>query len=412
MFKQKRILTTAVLLPVLLCFSAFAQESTAGNNRAQWVRVLDKVSRPVFENLANNKLRAAMPKEISPISDNPKSRVEVQYLEALGRALSGIGPWLNQEDGSAEEKKLRTKYRQWVLASIKNATDSTQKDFVLWKGAQPLVDASFFALGLIRAPWIWENLDAQTKRNTVYWLQQTRKTIPGYNNWILFSGIIEAFFMKYGYEYELMTMEYGVRTFMYQWYVGDGMFGDGDHFHMDYYNSYVIQPYLKEIVDLANEKLGRYKNEKEKMARINDRYSEIQERTINADGSFPAYGRSIVYRSGAFHHLANMAFKQELPKGMEPAQVREALYAVIQKTLQAPNTYDKNGWMVIGLAGKQPGLADSYNNQGSLYLCTEIFLPLGLSPKDPFWKDAPKPWSSKAIWSGQDFHSDHAVDIK
>lgn len=389
-----------------------AQNKTAGDGRMEWVRVMDKVVRPVFENMANNQLRAVMPKEISPVSDNPKHRIEAQYLEALGRALSGVGPWLQQEGGSTEEIRLRKQYRKWVLASIKNATDSTQKDFVLWKGGQPLVDASFFAQGLIRSPWIWENLDEKTKRNTVYWLQQTRDVIPGYTNWILFSGMIEAFFLKYGYEYNPLTIEYGIRTFMYQWYAGDGMFSDGNNFHMDYYNSFVIQPFLKEIVEIANAKTGRYKSEKEKLNKINDRYSEIQERSINADGSFPAYGRSIVYRSGAFHHLANMAYKEQLPKNMFPSQVRGALFAVIEKTLTSADNYDKNGWMVIGLAGKQPGLADVYNNQGSLYLCTEIFLPLGLSPDAPFWMQAPKPWSSKAIWNGEDFHGDHAADIK
>ncbi|MFV0605579.1 MAG: DUF2264 domain-containing protein [Niabella sp.] len=411
MLKYIQFILTVICVIGFSSLSLLAQSpSNNNNNRSEWVSVLDKVVRPVFENMSKNKLREVMPKEISPMSDNPKARVEVQYLEALGRALSGIGPWLNQEGGSAEEIKLRNQYRKWVIASIKNATDSTQKDFVLWKGAQPLVDASFFALGLIRAPWIWEHLDEATKRNTVYQLQQTRNYVPGYNNWILFSGIIEAFFLKYGYPYEALTMEYGIRTFMYQWYIGDGMFSDGNHFRMDYYNSYVIQPYLKEIMEIANKKTGRYKNELAKLAIINNRYSEIQERSINADGSFPAYGRSIVYRSGAFHHLANMAYKEQLPKSMQPSQVREALLAVAQKTLLAPNTYDNNGWMVIGLAGKQPGLADYYNNQGSLYLCTEIFLPLGLSPDAPFWKDAPLPWSAKQIWNGKDFHGDHAVD--
>ena len=412
MLLKKNITLLITVILFACCITANAQNKTSDNNRLQWVRVMDKVVRPVFENMANNKLRALMPTEISPVSDNPKQRIEAQYLEALGRALSGIAPWLQQEGGSAEEVKLRAQYRKWVLASIKNATDSTQKDFVLWKGGQPLVDASFFALGLVRAPWIWENLDVRTKQNTVYWLRQTRDMTPGYNNWILFSGMIEAFFLKYGYDYNPLTIEYGVRTFMYQWYTGDGMFSDGNNFHNDYYNSFVIQPYLKEIIDIANQKTGRYKNEKEKLAKINNRYSEIQERSINADGSFPAYGRSIVYRSGAFHHLANMAYREQLPKSIYPSQVRDALFAVIQKTLLPPATYDKNGWMVIGLAGKQPGLADTYNNQGSLYLCTEIFLPLGLSPDAAFWKDASKPWSSKAIWNGEDFHGDHAVDIK
>jgi hypothetical protein len=392
----------------------FARGQSAGNDngRMEWVRTMDRVIRPVFENMAQDRLKAVMPKEISPISDNPKERIKAQYLEALGRALSGIGPWLNAEDGTPAEVKLRNEYRNLVMASISNATDSTRKDYVLWKGGQPLVDASFFALGLIRSPWIWNHLPDQTKVNVINCLLQTRATVPGYNNWILFSGMIEAFFLKYSYAYNPLTIEYGVRTFMHQWYIGDGMFSDGDRFHMDYYNSFVIHPYLKEIIDIAYEKTGRYKAEKEKLQKVNARYAEIQERNILADGSFPATGRSIVYRSGAFHHLANMAWKEQLPGTLQPAQVREALFAVITKTLSPASSYDRNGWLVIGLSGKQPGLADVYNNQGSLYLCTEVFLPLGLSLRSGFWSGPPLPWSSKSIWNGEDFRSDHALDLE
>lgn len=378
--------------------------------RQSWIALMDKIARPVFENLAAGQLKAKMPIAISPVSDNPKGRIPVQYLEAFGRALSGIAPWLQLEGGSKAEIKLRDQYRKWALKGIANATDSTQADYMVWKGGQPLVDASFFALGLIRCPWLWEHLDSTTKNNVVHCLLLTRATVPSYSNWVLFTGMIEAFFCKYDYPYDPVRIEYGIREFMEHWYVGDGMFSDGMHFHVDYYNSYVIQPYLHTIIDIISEKTGKYKNQKSELARIMARYSEIQERSIGADGSFPAFGRSIVYRSGAFQQLADMAFSETLSSKLTPAGVRGALNAVIQRTLTPPSTYDKNGWMVIGLDGDQPGLADVYNTQGSLYLCLDAFLPLGLSEDAAFWKDPYQPWTAKSIWSGKDHLGDHAVD--
>lgn len=406
---RKLFLLNAFLF--LLMHSALAQQAVS--ERTAWLQMLDKVSRPVFYHLANDKLKEKMPKDISPVSDNPTERISDQYLEALGRTLSGIAPWLQSDSGSLEEIKLRAQYRTWAIKAIANATDSTKKDYMNWnKGGQPLVDAAFFALGLIRCPWLWRHLDNQTKQNVVSCLLKTRKIMPGYSNWILFSGMIEAFFCKYGYDYDAMRIEYGVREFMQHWYVGDGMFSDGMNFHLDYYNSYVIQPFLKEIIGIVNEKTGRYAREKQKLAMINDRYSQVQERSINADGSFPTYGRSIVYRCGAFHHLANMALHERLPKSLTAGQVREALNAVMKKTLTPPGTFDKNGWLVIGLDGSQPQQADSYITQGSLYLCTEIFLPLGLSADAPFWSEPVKDWSEKAIWSGEDYPDDHAMDLR
>jgi len=106
-----------------------------------------------------------------------------------------------------------------------------------------------------------------------------------------------------------------------------------------------------------------------------------------------------------------MAYKNRLPKQLSPAQVRGALTAVIQKTLESPTTY-KKGWLTIGLYGDQPNLADVYNNQGSPYLCSNIFLPLGLPDTDPFWASPKAKWSAQRIWSGEDFPNDHSADLR
>ena len=68
-----------------------------------------------------------------------------------------------------------------------------------------------------------------------------------------------------------------------------------------------------------------------------------------------------------------------------PAQARAALDAVIRRTLDAPGTFDADGWLQIGLCGHQPGVGERYISTGSLYLATTAFLPLGLPPDDPFW---------------------------
>jgi hypothetical protein len=183
------------------------------------------------------------------------------------------------------------------------------------------------------------------------------------------------------------------------------------NFAFDYYNSYVIQPYLANIINALNTKDKAYEWFAPKLDKINKRYAEIQERMINTDGSFPAVGRSITYRGGAFHHLADMSLRKQLPENLHPAQVRGALTAVIKKTLDGPLTFTKDGWLNIGLYGSQLNLADFYINTGSEYLCMNIFLPLGLPGSDEFWSSATKPWTAVKVWSGQDMPADHAVDI-
>jgi len=407
-------ITITITCCFVLLYPSLAQNkkpASAINDRALWINYLDKVARPVMVNLAAGQLKEKMPTTMSKRIDNAASRSRVAYLEAFGRTLCGIASWLNGEGGSKEEIALRNQYRQWSLQAIAHAVDTSSKDYMVWDGGQPLVDASFLALAFVRAPWLWEHLDDKVKSQVVVAFLKTRSTVPGYSNWILFTGMIEAFFCKYGLSYDKVRIEFSIREFANHWYVGDGMFSDGMNFNFDYYNSYVIQPYLATIMEIISTKTKSYDWFAPRLDKINKRYAEIQERMINADGSYPAIGRSIIYRGGAFQHLADMALRKQLPASLKPAQIRGALTAVIRKTLDATGTFNKDGWLNIGVAGDQPDLADVYNTTGSLYLCSVIFLPLGLPETDEFWSAPALPWSSAKIWNGMDTPGDHALDL-
>lgn len=407
---------------IFLSFLTIAQGVSAQNkkhsttnqplsDRQVWINEMDKMVRPVLRSLANDSLKVLMPKETSIRVDNKESRIKVQYLEVLGRVLSGISPWLQQEGGAKSEVELRNQYRKWALQGIRNSLDSTAKDFMRYDiTGQQLVDASFVAFAFVRAPWLWENLDKKSQEAMVKSIQTTRRFKPAFSNWLLFSAMNEMFLAKFGYEWDVMRVDYALQQ-LEQWYVGDGMYKDGTSYAFDYYNSYVIHPYLAAITSVLKTKANGYNQMIEKIKRRNERFSIIQERLINTDGTFSATGRSIIYRGAAFHHLADMAWRKALPKELTPEQVRCALTAVVKKTLESPSTY-KNGWLTLGLYGAQPNIADSYNNQGSPYLCTNIFLPLGLPESDAFWSNPAAKWSAQKIWSGEDFPNDHSSDLR
>jgi hypothetical protein len=47
-----------------------------------------------------------------------------------------------------------------------------------------------------------------------------------------------------------MRVDYALRQH-HQWYKGDGAYGDGPYFHWDYYNSFVIQPMLLDVLGVC-----------------------------------------------------------------------------------------------------------------------------------------------------------------
>jgi len=393
---------------MLMACTVYSQKTSS--DRAYWLQQMDKLARPVISHLAQDDLKKSMPVAVSKRTDNAASRIQASYLEAFGRTLCGIAPWLGGEGGPANETALRNQYRAWVLQAIVHTTDPSAADYMSWDNpGQALVDAAFFAFALVRCPWIWEHLDTTARRQVVVALVSTRKIKPGFNNWLLFSGMIEAFFCRYDLPYDEMRMDYAIRQ-VDHWYIGDGLYSDGPAYHNDYYNSFVIHPFLTAITDIVHRKDSAYAPLLNKFKHRDERYALIQERLVNPDGSYPVMGRSVIYRGAVFQHLAEMAWRKELPAQLKPAQVRCALTAVIHRTMDAPNTYTKDGWLNIGVVGSQPDQADFYNTTGSGYLCAVILLPLGLPETDVFWSSPPEQWTAQKIWSGQDVSGDHSID--
>jgi hypothetical protein len=404
--RRREFLATAGAVTALPLVSAAqpSQEATA-DERSAWVDRLTRVAEPVLASLAADRLKATMPVEAGP---GGTGREAVTHLEAVGRLLAGIAPWLEVPADESAEGRTRSRLRTLVLDGVRVATDPAAHDRLNFTvGTQPLVDAAFLAQGLLRAPSLWQACDAVVRQRVIDDLVSTRAIKPGFNNWLLFSATIEAFLASTGAPWDRMRVDYALRQHE-QWYQGDGVYGDGPEFHWDYYNGYVIQPMLLDVLDACASRDRAWEAMRVPMEARARRYAAIQERLVAPDGSFPAVGRSLPYRCGAFQPLAQMALRRDLPDGLSPSQTRGALGAVIARTLDAPGTFDDRGWLRIGLCGHQPGLGESYISTGSLYLCSAAFLPLGLPREDPFWSAPPEPWTGQKVWRGEAVPIDRA----
>jgi hypothetical protein len=388
--------------------NATSPQASGANDRQTWIEILTRVSYPVLHALSQQKLKATMPVE-SP-QGNVEERKQFTYLEATGRLLAGIAPWIESGAKTGEEGKLRQQYADLARQAIQSGTDPHSPDFFNFnQGRQPVVDASYLGLAILRAPTeLWQNLDKPTQQNVIAALESTRVILPYYNNWVLFSAMIEASLASMGVWWDPMRVDLALRT-IDTWYKGDGVYGDGPTFHWDSYNSYVIHPYLLNILDTVSKSNSTWNPYRPIMLARAQRYAAIQERWISPEGTFPAIGRSECYRFGAFQALSEISLRRKLPAGVTPEQVRCALTAVMTRMIDAPGTFDAQGWLQLGFCGHQPQLAEPYISTGSSYLCAAAWLPLGLPATDPFWAGAAKPWTGKKIWSGVDIPEDHAL---
>lgn len=344
--------------------------------RAYCVSILTRIADPLLHALSREQLKEKMPVESRPGLQH--DREKYTYLEAFGRLMAGMAPWLELGPDNTSEGKLRKKYIDLSLRCIRNAVNPQSSDFMNFnQGGQPLVDAAFLAEALLRAPkQLWNNLDTTTKSQLIAALKSSRVITPGYNNWLMFSAMIEAALLEFDGKCDYMRIDYALRQMML-WYKGDGVYGDGPEFHWDYYNSYVIQPMMIDVLKTLDSHGYHLEKQYELVLKRAQRYAVIQERMISPVATYPLVGRSLAYRFGAFQLLSQMALIGKLPASLSPGQIRYALYSVIKNQISAPGTFDKNGWLQIGVFGHQPEIGEGYISTGSLYLCSVGLLMLG-----------------------------------
>ena len=406
---RREFLTTAGAMPVVGRMPAPGVQigsAAGGGERALWVGVMRRLADPVLRNLAAGTLKTRMPVEQAAGAD----RRSVTHLEAFGRLLAGLAPWIEMAPDDTPEGRVRADYADLTRRALARAVDPASPDFMNFtRERQPLVDAAFLAQGLLRSKRaLRDALDQTTKRQLVTALESTRVIAPPFNNWLLFAATVEAALAALGAPWDRLRVDYALRQHD-QWYKGDGLYGDGPSFHWDYYNSFVIHPMLTDVLEVCRDEMPAWKELDVRVRERAARYAAIQERLISPEGTFPAIGRSLAYRFGAFHLLAQAALRRALPEGVAPAQVRGALTSVIKRCVDAPGTFDADGWLRIGFCGQQPGVGENYISTGSLYLCAVGLLPLGLPPSDEFWSAPPQPWTAARAWSGQAFPIDHAL---
>ena len=417
-----------ILLVVCCVFVQTDAKKKEKSDREIWVDIMYQMAEPVLRNMANGTLQQEMDTangglELSPTWDNRNRKVA--YMEAFGRLMAGLAPWLSLPDDDTAEGQKRKQLREWALKAYTNAVDPASPDYLGWtSGGQTLVDAAYLVESLYRGyDSLWKPLSDETKQRYIKEIQGLRRYDAPYTNWHLFVAMEECFLMYVGADYDSYRIHMAMNK-VEEWYVGDGWYSDGPAFAFDYYNAFVIQPMYIECLEMICAKHGNdtwlvrntgslngSKKRLEIARKRMQKFSVILERFISPEGTFPVVGRSIPYRMAVFQPLAQLAWRKQLPTELHNGQVRAGITAVAKNMFLKANNFNEKGFLTIGFVGNHPNVADWYTNNGSLYMTGLAFLPLGLPADDPFWTDPAEKWTSKKAWEGDDFPKDHKWDI-
>lgn len=411
--RNKMNIVLAMIIAIFVAAPMQAKKKTVEKtDRQVWADLCYKISQPVLENMSKGNFQKDFPLELSPTWDGRDTKVA--YLETFARLMAGISPWLALPDDGTPEGKQRKQLHEWAIQAYKNAVDPNSPDKITWltNTSQPLCDASYLVESFMRAPEAtWGQLDEVTKKRYIEGLKSLRTIRPAYNNWLLFRAMVEVFFMSIGEDVDEYALSVGLQK-MSEWYLSDGWYSDGPEYAMDYYNSYVMHPMMVEVVEMCKKHKFSTPISLDLAVKRMNRFNTILERFISPEGAYPAVGRSVIYRMGAFQTLAMSAWKYGLPKDLTNGSVRSALTCVMKRMFAVDGNFDDKGYLRLGFAGHQPNLANYYSNSGSLYMTSLVFMPLGLPADHPFWTAPAEPWTSQKAWSGQEFPEDYHTSLR
>lgn len=411
--RNKMKIVLAMIIAIFVAAPMQAKKKTVEKtDRQVWADLCYKISQPVLENMSKGNFQKDFSLELSPKWDGRDTKVA--YLETFARLMAGISPWLALPDDGTPEGKQRKQLHEWAIQAYKNAVDPNSPDKITWltNTSQPLCDASYLVESFMRAPEAtWGQLDEVTKKRYIEGLKSLRTIRPAYNNWLLFRAMVEVFFMSIGEDVDEYALSVGLQK-MSEWYLSDGWYSDGPEYAMDYYNSYVMHPMMVEVVEMCKKHKFSTPISLDLAVKRMNRFNTILERFISPEGAYPAVGRSVIYRMGAFQTLAMSAWKYGLPKDLTNGSVRSALTCVMKRMFAVDGNFDDKGYLRLGFAGHQPNLANYYSNNGSLYMTSLVFMPLGLPANHPFWTAPAEPWTSQKAWSGQEFPEDYHTSLR
>ena len=144
-------------------------------DRRQWVAWLRQIAAPVLEAGAAGQLPERL-----PVPPGTRSRTPYASLEAVGRLLDGLAPWL-ESDAAVEpaEAALRTTFRAQALRAVAALVDPGSPAKVNFKaGEQIVVDAAFLAEAFLRAPrQLWAALPPEARQHVIAALVESRRFV-------------------------------------------------------------------------------------------------------------------------------------------------------------------------------------------------------------------------------------------
>ena len=358
-----------------------------GWTRAHWVHILARMTFG-YARIAE---RSGSPARVLYPDDRRGLPDSVDAIESFARIASAWGAWLRNPANPATLRfhdhviNLEDLLRQGLL----DGTDPSNSH-TYWGDIghldQRIVESADIAVALwMSRERVFNKMSKAEQEQVITWLAQVDGKGTYTDNWILFTAMAQAVRHHLGFDSPLDDLDNRLMQ-IDEFYRGDGWYVDGPANEFELYNAWMFGWHYLLWAWIDGE---RRPDQRQRVLHRGRSFLNNFLYFFGANGSYPAWGRSIVYRFAALAPLGVGHFLEIAPE--EPGLLRRVSSGCIRYFYERELFDPKDHFVRQGYHGDFPAAGEGYISPGSPYWCCHGLFALTFDQEDPFWTAVESP---------------------
>jgi hypothetical protein len=358
-----------------------------GWTRSWWEYVLARISYG-YSRIAE---QSGSPARVLFPHDRRELPDSVDAIESFARIAPAWGAWLHNPANPASlhfeghEINLET----LLLQALLDGTDPTNPH-TYWGDIghmdQRIVESADIAVTIwMSRERVFHKMTGGQQAQVIAWLAQVDNKGTYTDNWILFTAMTQAVRHHLGFPSPLDDLDNRLLQIS-EFYRGDGWYVDGPTAEFDLYNAWMFGWHYLLWTWIDGD---RRPDHRQLVLERGKSFLHGFMYFFGANGSYPAWGRSIVYRFAALAPFALGHFLQVAPN--DPGLLRRVSSGCLRYFYDHGLFNPEHHYVRQGYHGDFQPAGEAYISPGSPYWCCHGLFALTLDRDDPFWTATESP---------------------
>jgi hypothetical protein len=315
----------------------------------------------------------------------------VDAIESFARIASAWGAWLRNpaNPASLSFQGHEINLERLLLQALIEGTDPSNPQ-TYWGDIghmdQRIVESADIAVTVwMSRERVFNRMTPAEQAQVMAWLAQVDGKGTYTDNWILFTAMSQAVRWHLGFSAPEDDLDNRLMQ-MGEFYRGDGWYVDGPTHEFELYNAWMFGWHYLLWAWIDGDRRPDHRDQVLERARS---FIAGFLHFFGANGSYPAWGRSLVYRFAALAPFAVGHFLNIAPA--DPGLLRRVSSGCL-RYFYDHGLFEPSGHFVRqGYHGNFPAAGEAYISPGSPYWCCHGLFALTFDSDDPFWTATESP---------------------